>query len=325
MKAIIVTAPGGPLELKEVLTPVPGPGEVLVKIEAAPVNPSDLSAIKRGQGELFIPFIPGLEGAGVVLKAGKGILPTLWLNKRVACSPKKGSGGTWAEFMLTDATRCFPLNKNVSTEQGSMTLVNPLTALDFIAIAKEGGNKTIINNAAASALGRILEHLCRKNAITLINIVRSTEKEEYLRGAGSGYVLNSSDPEFGEKLASLALKLDARLLFDSVCGEGFPVLVKALPENSTVYIYGNLSPSDYVSISPREILSRDITVRGYYLANRIRKQGILQKMKNLYQVGKLMSAGMNSTVRARFPLAQVQQAIDSYLSDMSGGKVIIVP
>jgi len=325
MKAIIVKAPGGPLELVEVQLPEPGPGEVLVKIGAAPVNPSDLAVIRRGQGGEFVPFIPGLEGAGVVVKAGKGILPRLWLNRRVACSPKKGSGGTWAEYMVTDAGHCFPLNSKISTEQGSMTLVNPLTALDFVAIAKRGGYRAMINNAAASSLGRMLELLCMKNNIILINIVRSREKAGELGKKGSRYVLISSEPEFEARLSELAAKLEARLLFDSVCGEGFPSLLKAMPDKSTIYIYGNLSPSEYISVNPRELLSRDISIKGYYLANRVREQGVLKKMRNIITVGKLMSSGMSPVIRTKFPLAETQKAIDTYLSAMSEGKVLIIP
>jgi NADPH:quinone reductase len=325
MKAIIAKAPGGPLEMTEIPVPEPGPGEVLVKIEAAPVNPSDLGAIKRGQGGEFVPFVPGFEGAGRVIKAGKGMLPRLLLNRRVACSPKKGSGGTWAEYMVTDAAHCFPLGRKVTTEQGSMTLVNPLTALDFIGIAKKGGYRAIVNNAAASGLGRILEILCRKNSINLINIVRSCEKVEELMKTGSTYVINSSAPDFAGQLSALTAKLDARLIFDSVCGDGFPILLEAMPQGSNMYVYGNLSPSDYVLVNPRLILSRDISIKGYYLANRIGKNGLLKNVYHLFIVNRLMSSGFTINVQARFPLFETQKAIDTYLAGMSAGKVIIIP
>ncbi|HVN59300.1 MAG TPA: zinc-binding dehydrogenase [Bacteroidales bacterium] len=325
MKALIVKSPGGPLLLEDIQIPEPGAGEVLVRIEAAPVNPSDLRAIKQGKGGDFIPFVPGLEGAGIVVKAGKGLLPRLLLNRRVACSPKKDGNGTWAEYMLTDAAHCFPLGKKISAEQGAMALINPLTAIGFIDIAKEGGHKAIINNAAASALGRMLELLCGRNGITLINIVRSNERAEQLRKLGSAYVLDSSDPGFGGNLSSLARKLNATLLFDSACGDGFRTLAESMPDGSTIVLYGNLSKTDYVMVNPRALLSRNLTITGFFLGSRTARNGMLKNIKNLILVRKLMGSGMTIKVRGQYSLAGAASAIDTYLSDMSEGKVLLRP
>jgi NADPH2:quinone reductase len=132
MKAVFVERPGGPLVIKELDIPQPGPGEVLIKIAAAPVNPSDIIRIKNAHSEHDLgSFIPGLEGSGTVVSAGKGVLPRLWLGKRVSCSSQSPAGGTWAEYMVTSATKCFPLSNKVTDEQGSMSIVNPLTALAF--------------------------------------------------------------------------------------------------------------------------------------------------------------------------------------------------
>jgi len=135
MQAVFMLNPGGPLIVKEVPVPEPGPSEVLVKIASAPVNPSDIARNKNVQAEELSSFIPGLEGSGTVVAAGKGLLPRLWLGKRVACSATYGTSGTWAEYMITKAGNCFPLSSKVDDEQGSMSLVNPLTAIGFIEIA----------------------------------------------------------------------------------------------------------------------------------------------------------------------------------------------
>jgi NADPH:quinone reductase len=171
MKAVFLNKTGEVLIAKEVKTPVPQPGEVLVKIAAAPINPSDISMVRNAYKESDLnTFIPGLEGSGRVVAAGKGMLPGLWLGKRVACSAGSDSGGTWAEYMVTSATKCFPLNSKISDEQGSMSLVNPLTALAFFDIAKKNNHKAIINNAAASALGRMVEMLGDKKKFLLLTL-----------------------------------------------------------------------------------------------------------------------------------------------------------
>jgi NADPH2:quinone reductase len=326
MKAVFVDNPSGNLVVKETDIPKPGDGEVLVKISAAPINPSDLAGIKRSHTDAgSSPFIPGLEGAGTVVAAGRGLLPRLWLGKRVVCSPKHGSGGTWAEYIVTSATLCFPLGRKVSDEQGSMSLVNPLTALAFIDIAEKGRHRTIINNAAGSALGRMVELLCRKNGISLINIVRSSKQAENLKSLGSGYVLDSSDPMFTFDLASLAKQLNATILFDSVCGEKLHLLIEALPYGSTVVIYGSLSEDEYVSFSPRNLLANDIRIKGFYLGNTTREAGIVKNILNLIRVRQLMASDMKINVQNRFPLENVNEAISTYLNNMSAGKVLLIP
>lgn len=97
---------------------------------AAPINPSDLGSLSGlgYRGKRQFPFTPGLEGSRTVVEAGEGFMPRLLNGRRVACSALLTGDGTWAEYMVTSAQLCFPLNKDVSLEQGSMLLVNPLNA-----------------------------------------------------------------------------------------------------------------------------------------------------------------------------------------------------
>lgn len=326
MKALFLQKEDGNLVFRDTVIPQPGRGEVLVKIAAAPINPSDIAAIKEARsGKDSGTFIPGLEGSGTVVAAGRGLLPALWKGKRVACASKGNGAGTWAEYMVTTAGNCFPLNKNVSDEQGSMTLVNPLTVLAFIEMAKKGGHKAIINNAAASALGRMVELLCKKESITLINIVRRDEQVRSLKDAGSEFVLNSSGTSFIEELQSLSDELGATILFDSVCGPGFHKMVEALPYGSSVVIYGNLSPEEHVLIDPGKLLAKDITISGFYLGSQAKKNGLIKNLINLRKVGRLMSSDMKIKIQARFPLDKANEAVEAYLKNMTAGKVILQP
>ena len=326
MKAVFLEKEGGPLVIRETGIPLPGPGEVLVKIAAAPVNPSDIAGIKEAHSWNDLnTFIPGLEGSGTVVAAGGGLLPSLWKGRRVACASKAKGNGTWAEYMVTTAANCFPLSKRVSDEQGSMSLVNPLTALAFIDIAKEGRHQAIINNAAASALGKMVDLLCRKERIPLINIVRRKDHATMLKDQGSDYVLDRSEPAFTEELKSLASKLNATILFDSVCGPQFHDLTEALPSGSSVVIYGSLSPDEYVQINPRKLLANDIRICGFYLGARAKKNGLIKNLMQLRKVSRLMSTDMKITIHARFPLERAGEAMETYLAGMSAGKVLLIP
>lgn len=323
MKAVFLEKQGGPLIVKEVDIPNPGPGEVLVKIAATPVNPSDLARVRNMDCDLET-FTPGLEGSGTVVAAGNGILPRVWLGKRVACT-HHGIRGTWAEYMVTSAAMCFPLKSKVSFEQGSMTLVNPLTALAFMEIAKAGKHKAIINNAAASALGRMVELLARKKRIPVINLVRNREHVDMLTQKGSKYVLNTSDPSVFDKLGHLANELEATLMFDSVCGEELPYMIEVLPPNSSVFIYGNLAGTEHININPRSLIDNNIKISGFFLGRQAGENGLIKNMMNLRKVGSLMSDDLTIKIQGRFPLTQAQQAVETYINNMSAGKVLLIP
>ena len=322
----VVPDNSGKLIVKKIKTPVPGPGEVLVKIAAAPVNPSDLVRIHMAMNDQsHEPFIPGLEGSGTVVAAGNGFLPALWLGKRVACSSKYTTSGTWAEYMITPATMCFPLNRKVSDEQGSMTLVNPLTAIAFIEKIRRGKHRAFINNAAASSLGRMLEFLAGKYKIPLINIVRKQQHVENLNKSGSIYVLNSSSPSFITDLGILAEKLGATIFFDTVCGSDFTEIAAVLPPGSSVIVYGKRSDNVNVMVNPRTLMDKNITISGFYLGSYAKESGLIKNILNLRKTGILMSKGMKINFRGRFPLEKVQEAVDTYLGNMSEGKVLLMP
>ena len=326
MQAVFLEKPGGSLVVKEVKIPEPGPGEVLIKMSAAPINPSDLAQIRNANADNDLAtFIPGLEGSGTVVAAGKGILPRLWMGKRVACSNEYHTSGTWAQYMVTNAGKCFPLSRKVSDEQGSMSLVNPLTALAFFEIAKRDKHRAIINNAAASALGRMVELLGKIHRIPVINIVRNQKQAESLRQLGSKYILDNSDPSFIKDLGAIAHDLRATLLFDSVCSRQLEEMCDVLPSGSSVIIYGNLSGEEQIMFKPRTLIANNIKISGFYLGARAKENGMLKNMMNIRKVSALMSNDMKISIQGRFPLSGAQEAVDTYLANMSAGKVLLVP
>ncbi len=325
MKALFLEKQGGPLIVKDVDIPLPSKGEVLVKIVAAPVNPSDIARVKNAHTEYDLnTFIPGLEGSGIVVKAGSGLLPRLWLGRRVTCSAVYPTSGTWAEYVVTSAAKCFPLSAKVSDEQGSMSLVNPLTALAFFDIVKKEGHQALINNAGASSLGRMIEMLGVRKHIPVVNIVRQQEQADSLKRQGSKHVLVSSDPQFTEQLGALSADLKATVLFDSVCGPQFSSLISALPYGSKVIVYGNLSGDEHPEFDPRVLLGKNLIIEGFYLANQAKKNGMIRNIMNLRKVSQLMQTGLTIKIHKTFPLSEGQLAVDTYLANMSAGKVLLV-
>jgi NADPH:quinone reductase len=323
MRAICLTADGS-LQVKTVPVPVPGKGQVLVKISAAPVNPSDLARIKHLPETEKGSFIAGIEGSGVVVANGKGIVPALWKGKRVACSSAYSYSGTWAEYMVTPAMSCIPLPDEISNEQGSMLLVNPLTAVAFIEIARKNGHKAIINTAAVSALGRMLEYLAGIAGLPLIQIVRNEDHAQKLVKAGAKYVLNSIASDFESTLKQKAGDLNATLALDAIGGEMTRILLDAIPFGGNVVVYGNLSGENPQS-NHRALVADNKSVSGFYLVNWLKVQSILTTLNSIRKARKLIRNHVAITVRAKKPLEEVEMAIEEYLESMSSGKILLIP
>ncbi len=323
MRSVRQHEPGGELFVESLPVPEPGPGEVLVKMAAAPINPSDL-AILAGRTRVHSwPFTPGMEGSGTIVKPGRGLLPLLRLGKRVACSPGPGGEGTWAEYMLTSATRTVPLPGKVGMQQGSMMLVNPMTAMAFIHMARRGRHSAMVNNAASSALGKMLIRLADRHSIPLVSIVRTEERAAELKKTGAAHVLSSSNPSFGEELMELANQLGATLILDAIGGKETGRLLKAAPAGSTLVAYARLS-GDQILADPADLISMGKKITGFQLGNWLENKDMLFKLRLARRVGKLLSGPLSTRVHATFPLEQVGQAIESYREHMSRGKILLV-
>lgn len=322
MKAVRQHKAGAKLIIESIPVPVPGPGEVLLKMDTSPINPSDLANISGDYIAASWPFTPGLEGSGIIVKAGSGILPRLRLGKKVACSPHSGEDGTWAEYMKTSVMNTVPLPKGLDMEQGSMMLVNPMTAMAFISLAKKSKHRALVNNAAASSLGKMLIRLALKESLPLINIVRQEQQVEELKNLGAIHVLNSSLPSFPEELSLLADKLGATLFLDAVSGKETARLLTAAPSGSTLVVYARLS-GDPLQADPSDLIRLDKTISGFQLGNWLSGKSMPYKLKFLGQVKKEMNGTLSSQVRRSFPMEEVNEAISLYRDHMSAGKVLL--
>ncbi|MBN1132385.1 MAG: zinc-binding dehydrogenase [Bacteroidales bacterium] len=325
MSAVRQYSEGGALTVESVPVPTPGPGEVLVKIAAAPLNPSDLSYIKGlyGTPEQF-PVTPGFEGSGTVVAAGKGVLSSLLIGKRVACSGKSRGDGTWAEYMVTGATSCVPLSKHISFEQGSMLLVNPMTAIALVQIAKKGKHSAMVNNAAASALGRMMVSLTASCNLPLVSIVRKEAQERVLRNMGAQYVLNSADETFPEALQKLMRDLKATLILDAVGGTAGTRLIELAPPRSKIISYAALS-GENTAFDPRVLLREQKVIEGFQLGQHLQSMGMAGKLRLAWKARKFLEQGEQITVQKIFPLSGINEAVAHYSEHMGSGKILVRP
>ena len=231
------------LSLVETPTPEPGPNEVVVRIEAAPLNPSDMGLLFGGadmtqaqaSGTPDAPAITvalgpalmqmnaarvgqslpaGNEGAGVVVQAGSGDAAQALLGKTVGVL----GGAMYSQYRTLNVAQCLPLKPGTTARQGADCFVNPLTVLGMIETMRLEGHTALVHTAAASNLGQMLNKACIKDGIGLVNIVRKEEHVALLKSQGATHVCNSSSPTFMDELTDAVSETGATLGFDAIGG-----------------------------------------------------------------------------------------------------------
>ena len=330
MRAVQLRAYDGKPEsiaVAKIPVPLPGPGQVLVRVAASPINPSDIMFVRGLYGfKKPLPAIAGFEGSGTVVECGSGIMARLLKGRRVAChaADPKITGGMWAEFLVTSAQACVPLRRNVEIEQAASMLVNPLSAWAMMSEVRRGRHRALVQTAAASALGRMLIRLGRKFDVPTINVVRRAEQVQLLRDLGAEHVLDSSAPDFDANLRHLCRKLRATIAFDAVAGEMSARVLHAQPRGSRLLVYGALSLRA-VEADPGSLIFEGKQMEGFWLSAWLGKKNMLSRLRIARRVQKLLSVELKTDIRARFPLEDVGRALQEYAVHMTGGKILLVP
>ena len=231
------------ISLVAVSTPTPAANEVVVRIEATPINPSDIgllfgaadirsaslsgtathpavtmqippAAMKSMAGRLGQPLPVGNEGAGVVVAAGSGAAAQALLGKTVALL----GGAMYAQYRCVKAEQCLLLPEGTTPAEGASCFVNPLTALGMVETMRREGHTALVHTAAASNLGQMLNKICIKDSIGLVNIVRKPEQAALLKSQGAQHVCDATAPTFMEDLTQALVATGATLGFDATGG-----------------------------------------------------------------------------------------------------------
>jgi NADPH2:quinone reductase len=231
------------LNLVTVDTPTPAADEVVVRVEAAPLNPSDIGLLfgaadlgsMQASGTATHPVLTatvpakampsmaarldqsmpvGNEGAGVVVAAGSSDAAQALLGKTVAML----WGGMYSQYRCVKLEQCLVLPPGATPAQGASCFVNPLTALGMVETMRREGHKGLVHTAAASNLGQMLNRICLKDGVPLVSIVRKPEQEQVLRDQGAQYVCNTASPTFMDDLTQALVATGATLAFDAIGG-----------------------------------------------------------------------------------------------------------
>ena len=359
---------GGELELSLVSVPVaePAADEVIIRVEATPINPSDLGllfgpadlvtakaagtatapvvtatisgrAMNGMKGRLDRSLTVGNEGAGTVVAAGASREAQDLLGKTVATF----GGGMYVQYRRAKAAQCVVLPPDCSAADGAAIFVNPMTAVCMVDVMRKEGHTALVNTAAASTLGQMLNRLCLSENIGLVNIVRSEAQAALLRGMGAIHVCNSSAPTFAQDLTRDLAATGATLAFDAIGGGTLASQILSCMEaaiNSSakgysrygsathkqVYIYGSLDTSP-------TILKRNFGpafgVAGWLLPNYLQRIG----PEAMGQFQARVLAALKTTFACHYTreisLAEALriEEIEVYSKRSTGGKYLINP
>ena len=284
------------MQLEERDMPTPEGSQVLVRVEATPINPSDQGvmfgwasmgeATSSGDGAGTVLTAPvseqgmrvmkarvgqnlsvGNEGAGAVVAAGDNAYAQSLIGKTVAVM----SGTMYAEYTLVDAAMCLPLNEGNTARDGASSFVNPLTALSMIETMKLEGHTALVHTAAASNLGQMLVRICQADGVELVNIVRKDEQAQLLKDMGAKYVVNSSSDSFLPDLIDAVHATGATLAFDATGGGTLASTILTAMEGAAARTPG--AYSIYGSIKHKQVylyggldVSPTVLTRGYGMA-----------------------------------------------------------
>jgi NADPH2:quinone reductase len=353
------------LSLVEVEVPAPSDEQVVVRVEAAPINPSDLGlllagadlshAVARGSAErptLCAPLPPaaqraararagqslavGNEGAGTVVAAGRSPAAQALVGKVVAVA----AGAMYTQYRTVDAAACLELPEGATAAEGAGSFVNPMTALGMVETMRAEGHTALVHTAAASNLGQMLNRLCLKEAIPLVNIVRSEGQAALLRGQGAVAVCDSSLDTFMDDLTAALRTTGATIAFDAVGGGRLASRILTCMEaavsagavfsrygsdtHKQVYIYGGLDRG------PTE-LTRSYGmawgVGGWLLTPFLQKVG----PEKVAELRRRVAAGLRTTFASSFtdavtlPGALRAEVVAVYARQATGQKYLITP
>jgi NADPH:quinone reductase-like Zn-dependent oxidoreductase len=272
------------ISLAQVAIAEPAEDEVVVRVEASPINPSDLgllvgaadmssakasgtrdvpvitakvpqAAMKAMAGRLDQAMPVGNEGAGVVVRTGSSDAAKALMGKTVAMI----GGAMYAQYRTIRLTECMVLPAGTTPAEGASWFINPLTSLGMVETMRREDHKALVHTAAASNLGQMLNKICLKDGIGLVNIVRSPQQADILRKLGAKYIVDSSSPDFMDDLTGALIETGATLAFDAIGGGKLASQILTCMEvaaNKTakvysrygstvhkqVYIYGSLDP-----------------------------------------------------------------------------------
>ena len=326
MKAIRFEQFGEPdqvLKVVDVPDPVPGPGEVLIRMLATPINPSDLLVVRGRYGVLpKLPATPGFEGVGIVEAAGSGLYGKLLVGKRVAVL--NSAGGNWAEKTVIPAIRAIPAPSDISDEQVASFFVNPATAIAMtrhvLNVPRGAG---LLQSAAGSTLGKMIIKLGKREGFKTLNVVRRREAIDELKALGGDAVISSSEGPIDAQVRSIVGEAGVQYAIDPVGGETGSQVFKALGDDSHMLVYGLLSDQN-IQFDPRSMIAGKRVIEGFWLGHWMMSRSKVKSLLLFREIFRLIRDGTLASDRGQtMPIEAITDAVRAAEVVGRQGKVLL--
>jgi trans-2-enoyl-CoA reductase len=326
-KAVQFARTGNPpdvVELVDMETAPVSPGDVLIDVEAASINPSHLLTLSGGYGiQPELPAVPGAEGIGKIVEVGSGVI-NVKPGDRVMIPPYSGS---WRQQVVVPADRItvtFPPDGDPI--QMAMIMANPPTAwLLLKTVVDLQPGDWVIQNAANSAVGQYTMQLAKIYGFKTVNVVRRDGLDPIIAGAG-GDVCAVDGPDLGARVKAATGGADIKLGIDAVAGEATQHLADCLADNAVIANYGLLS-GEPCHLSPNDIIFRNISLKGVWLSMWLQgRDSTPESRAAVYDELRvhIIEGRMHAEIEATYPLAQIKDAV-THAMRQRAGKVVILP
>ncbi|MBE2181024.1 MAG: 2-enoyl thioester reductase domain-containing protein [Chthoniobacterales bacterium] len=309
--------PADVLQVDEITLPPPAPGQVRVRMLAAPINPADLNMLEGKYGESRpLPDVPGNEGVGRVLATGDGV-PSDWLGQQVLVDSE-----AWREQGNWDVSGLVRVPDTIAPRDAAFLRVNPPTAWrllhDFVPLQP---GDWIVQNLAGSSVGRAVIEIARRRGWKTLNVVRRPEAAEELRALGADAVLVDG-PSLAEEFGAVLGGVKPKLALNAVGGAAATRLAGLLATGGTMVTYGAMS-KEALKIPNGFLIFRDISFRGFWLTRWLRGAGEEVRKEMFDGIFTLAEEGLfRPPVTAEFPLGQVSKAVAA-ASEGARGKILL--
>lgn len=309
------------IEAVELTLPALQAGQVLIKVLAAPINPSDVLTLTGEYGMLPpLPAIGGNEGVGRIEELGEGV-SKLKVGQNVLLPV---GAGTWVTHLIADVDKLIPL-PDADPQQLSMLTVNPPTAsllLSEFVDLKPGD--WVIQNAANSGVGSYLIQLAKIRGFKTVNVVRRESAADAVRAEGGDVVLVDG-PDLHKRVREATGGAPILLAIDAVAGTGTEHLANCLSDGGVLVNYGRMS-GEPCQITPSAFVFRDITMRGFWLAKWFRTASQADQFRVFGELIQLIAAGkLKARIGATYSIEQIKDAVAAAASGERDGKIVLVP
>lgn len=326
MRGVHIERFGEPADVVSVMEappPEPGPGQVRVRMLAAPINPSDLMSIRGVYTKIpTLPFRPGYEGVGIVESSGGGLLGRMLVGRRVALL--SADGATWCEYAIVSARQAVPISSDLPLQDAAMFFVNPLTAYLLTRdVLQVPSGQWLLQTAAGSALGRMIIKLSKEFGFRTINVVRRQAQVAELKSLGADEVIATDDASIADEVRRITGGTGVLHAIDCVGGTTGSAIVRALAPGGRLIVFGTLS-GEPLSFSSRDLMTPGARIEGFWLGNVMAGFGLVKKLSVVRKVSQLIRRGiLNAEVGQWVDLDQIKVGVSAAERPARGGKVLL--